>query len=66
VEIMMRLKNLLLEAEYTHVGYGKYKEKGKEKDKMLRLLKRLTKENMFLSNQMNLQVVKMLKKIPQR
>ena len=28
----MRLKNLLLEAEYTHVGYGKYKEKGKEKD----------------------------------
>ena len=29
---MMRLKNLLLEAEYTHVGYGKYKEKGKEKD----------------------------------
>jgi len=28
----MRLKNLLLEAEYTHIGYGKYKEKGKEKD----------------------------------
>ncbi len=28
----MKLKNLLLEAEYTHIGYGKYKEKGKEKD----------------------------------
>jgi hypothetical protein len=29
---MIRLKNLLLEAEYTHVGYGRYKQKGKEKD----------------------------------
>ena len=28
----MKLKNLLSEAEYTHIGYGKYKEKGKEKD----------------------------------
>jgi len=28
----MRLKQLLSEAEYTHIGYGKYKEKGKEKD----------------------------------
>ena len=28
----MRLKNLLLEADYVHIGYGKYKEKGKEKD----------------------------------
>lgn len=28
----MKLKNLLLEAEYTHIGYGKFKEKGHEKD----------------------------------
>ncbi len=37
---MMRLKNLLLEAEYTHVGYGKYKEKGKEKDKTAQTFKK--------------------------
>jgi hypothetical protein len=36
----MRLKNLLLEAEYTHVGYGKYKEKGKEKDKTAQTFKK--------------------------
>ena len=28
----MKLTRLLLEADYTHIGYGKYKEKGKEKD----------------------------------
>ena len=28
----MKLKQLISEAEYTHIGYGKYKEKGKEKD----------------------------------
>jgi hypothetical protein len=28
----MKLKNLLSEAEYTHIGYGKFKEKGHEKD----------------------------------
>jgi hypothetical protein len=37
---MMRLKNLLLEAEYTHVGYGKYKEKGKEKDPQAQTFKK--------------------------
>ena len=40
----MRLKNLLLEAEYTHVGYGKYKEKGKEKDKTAQTFKKDDKE----------------------
>jgi len=28
----MKLKNLLIEAKYTYIGFGKYKEKGKEKD----------------------------------
>ena len=33
------------EAEYTHVGYGKYKEKGKEKDKTAQTFKKDDKGN---------------------